>query len=218
MAKILIIEDEINTRQLLVNMLEMEEHEVYYAEDGAEGLEKIKYLQPDLIVLDLILPELDGFKLLEELKKIKKLNIPVLIISGKNSLEDKVKGLTEGARDYMTKPFSTQELIARLNALLETEEKSKEKLEYERQKTLAQLAVTLKHEINNPLAIILAQGELLYKEEKRLSRKAGKRIESIIENARRIKEVLVQLEKLEKIKSTNYIAGVDMIDISYIER
>jgi len=161
---------------------------------------------------------LDGFKLLEELKKIKKLNIPVLIISGKNSLEDKVKGLTEGARDYMTKPFSTQELIARLNALLETEEKSKEKLEYERQKTLAQLAVTLKHEINNPLAIILAQGELLYKEEKRLSRKAGKRIESIIENARRIKEVLVQLEKLEKIKSTNYIAGVDMIDISYIER
>ena len=213
MAKILIIEDEFNTRELLLGILERERHEVYCAENGIEGLEKINSLKPDLIMLDLILPELSGFEILDKLREDDKIDIPVLIISGKTSPEERAKGISEGAIDYITKPFFPLELLARMNSILRIEEKTKENVEYEKKRVKSQIAVTMKHEINNPLAIILAQAELLDKEEKKLSARSKKRISSIIENARRIKRVLSKIEKLDDIKSVNYIDGVDMIDI-----
>lgn len=116
MARILVIEDELKIQQIIKAYLEKEGYEVDVAGNGAKGLQMIRELKPDLIVLDLMLPELPGEQLLAELRQ--KSNIPVLILSAKSSEEERIFGLNIGADDYLTKPFSPRELVARVNAHL----------------------------------------------------------------------------------------------------
>ena len=214
MSKILIIDDESEIRKLFKNIFDRNGYDLHFAVDGLDGLNKIKSVVPDIVILDLILPELSGYEVLTELNKMNDFDAPVLVLTGKKiDTNDKVKGFKEGAIDYITKPFCPIELLARVEALLHAENKKSKKVESERLKIKSQISVTLKHEINNPLAIILAQAELLQKEEYNFSLNAKKRLDSIVENAKRIKTVLGQLEKLEKIKSTSYIDGIDMIEI-----
>lgn len=116
MAQILVIEDEIKIQQIIKAYLEKEGFEVYTANNGTKGLQLIRELKPDLIVLDLMLPELPGEQLLAELRQTS--NIPVIILSAKSSEEERIFGLNIGADDYLAKPFSPRELVARVNAHL----------------------------------------------------------------------------------------------------
>lgn len=116
MAKILIIEDELKIQQIIKAYLEKDNYEVYVASNGTQGLQLIKEVKPDLIVLDLMLPVLTGEQLLAELRQTS--NIPVIILSAKSSEEERIFGLNIGADDYLTKPFSPRELVARVNAHL----------------------------------------------------------------------------------------------------
>src|SRR6056297_1891489 len=114
--KILIIDDEKEIRELIRDYLEVEGYEVGMAEDGKIGLEKFDTFDPDLIVLDLMLPKLDGMEICKIVRG--KSNLPILMLSAKKSDVDKVLGLGLGADDYMTKPFSPKELVARIKAQL----------------------------------------------------------------------------------------------------
>jgi DNA-binding response OmpR family regulator len=116
MAKILVIEDELKIQQIIKAYLEKEDYEVQVAGNGAKGLQLIRESKPDLVILDLMLPELPGEQLLAELRQTS--NIPVLILSAKSSEEEKIFGLNIGADDYLAKPFSPRELVARVNAHL----------------------------------------------------------------------------------------------------
>lgn len=116
MARILIIEDELKIQQIIKAYLEKEGYEIYTANNGAKGLQLIRELKPDLIVLDLMLPELPGEQLLAELRQTS--NIPVIILSAKGSEDERIFGLNIGADDYLAKPFSPRELVARVNAHL----------------------------------------------------------------------------------------------------
>jgi len=116
LAKILIIEDELKIQQIIKAYLEKEDYQVYAASNGTQGLQLIKEVKPDLIVLDLMLPVLTGEQLLAELRQTS--NIPVIILSAKSSEEERIFGLNIGADDYLTKPFSPRELVARVNAHL----------------------------------------------------------------------------------------------------
>ncbi|HEX3047969.1 MAG TPA: response regulator transcription factor [Bacillota bacterium] len=116
MPKILIIEDEIKIQQIVRAYLEKEGLEVYTASDGAQGLELIKNSKPDLLILDLMLPGIPGEQLLTELRQIS--DIPVIILSAKSSVDERIFGLNIGADDYLTKPFSPRELVARVYAHL----------------------------------------------------------------------------------------------------
>lgn len=117
MTRVLVVEDNVDLAFGLQTALEIEGYEVEVANDGREGLARARELEPDLVVLDLMLPELDGYSVLREARR-SGLDMPVLILTARGEESDKVLGLDWGADDYVTKPFGTQELLARVRALL----------------------------------------------------------------------------------------------------
>jgi len=114
--KILVIDDELAIRDLLEFVLKRENYQVKTAENGSIGLAEIDSFQPDLILLDLMLPDYSGYDLCKEIEK--KYVIPIIMLSAKNEIIDKVLGLELGAEDYITKPFDNRELIARIKVVL----------------------------------------------------------------------------------------------------
>lgn len=117
MRKILIIEDNADLAFGLRNNLEIEGYAVVVAHDGAAGLAASREHAPDLVVLDLMLPSMDGYRVLHEMR-VGGLAAPVLLLTAKSEEVDKVRGLRLGADDYVTKPFGVLELLARIEALL----------------------------------------------------------------------------------------------------
>ena len=117
MARILIIEDNRNLALGLRTNLEFEGHEAEIARDGTGGLMRARTRSHDLVVLDLMLPGLDGFRVLDTLRA-EQIATPVLVLTARGDESDKVRGLRAGADDYVTKPFALRELLARVEALL----------------------------------------------------------------------------------------------------
>ncbi|WP_102691080.1 response regulator transcription factor [Rummeliibacillus pycnus] len=115
--KILVVEDEISIATLLQYNLKQAGYEVVTANDGRAGLDQAISEKPDLILLDLMLPKLDGMEVCKELR-MKKINTPIIMLTAKDDEFDKVLGLELGADDYMTKPFSPREVMARVKAVL----------------------------------------------------------------------------------------------------
>lgn len=115
--RILLVEDERALSQALVNMFEKEKLKVTACYDGKEGLEYALTSAFDLVILDVLMPKMNGFEVLKEMRK-QKVSTPVLILTALSSESDKVKGLDLGADDYLSKPFSFPELMARVRALL----------------------------------------------------------------------------------------------------
>ncbi|MCB9800246.1 MAG: response regulator transcription factor [Candidatus Omnitrophica bacterium] len=115
--RILLVEDEVKMASFIVRGLKEEGYAVDAAEDGEKGWEYVLLNEYDLIILDLNLPKMSGMTLCSKIRK-KELNIPVLMLTARDSLEDKIKGLDQGADDYLTKPFAFDELLARIRALL----------------------------------------------------------------------------------------------------
>lgn len=113
---VLIAEDENRLRQLIVKYFKQEGFQVFEAENGVEALEKFSEQAMDLVVLDVMMPLLDGFGVLQGIRK--KSKVPVIMLTARGEEEDKLKGFDLGVDDYMTKPFSTRELVARVKALL----------------------------------------------------------------------------------------------------
>ena len=118
-ANIYIVEDEEPIITLIKYNLEKEGYKVFFSENGNDGIKGIKNSLPDLVLLDWMLPDFSGVQICKNLKKdIKFKNIPIIMLTAKGEEEDKIKGLNSGADDYITKPFSFPELLARVKALL----------------------------------------------------------------------------------------------------
>ena len=118
-ATILIVDDEREIRELLRYNLERQGYQVLTAQDGEEGLARIFATHPDLVLLDLHLPGLDGLELLRELRQEPSTrDLPVLLLTARGAEMDKLLGFERGADDYITKPFSPREVIARVEAVL----------------------------------------------------------------------------------------------------
>jgi DNA-binding response OmpR family regulator len=117
MQRLLIIEDEFAMRTALADCLTAAGYRVLAAADGEAGLARAVSEKPDLILLDVMMPRLDGFALCAELRRLG-MTTPVLMLTAKGQVEDRVAGLDAGADDYLVKPFSTDELLARVRALL----------------------------------------------------------------------------------------------------
>jgi DNA-binding response OmpR family regulator len=113
---ILVVDDEKNIVQLARLYLNNEGFQVETAYDGAQALEKVKAVRPDLVVLDIMMPELDGLSVCRELRKSG--NIPIIILTARSDEVDRIVGLELGADDYVTKPFNPRELVARVKAVL----------------------------------------------------------------------------------------------------
>ena len=116
MTKILIVEDEAGLRQGLEINLRHENYETATAADGEEAIRLFHGEQPDLVLLDLMLPKKSGFEVLDHIRKVSK--VPVILLTARGQETDKVRGLRSGADDYVTKPFGVQELFARIDAVM----------------------------------------------------------------------------------------------------
>ncbi|MEW6155981.1 MAG: response regulator transcription factor [Verrucomicrobiota bacterium] len=121
--RVLIIEDELPMRTALHDCLQAHGYRVLTAADGASGLAKAIEEKPNLILLDLMMPRLDGFALCRELRRLGHI-MPILMLTAKGMVEDRVAGLDAGADDYLVKPFSTEELLARVRALVRRAKRS----------------------------------------------------------------------------------------------
>ena len=117
---ILVIEDEHKITRFIQRGLEMEHYTVDVAYDGEEALQKIGVNDYDLIILDLMLPKKDGVEVCREIRK-RKIGVPIIMLTARDTVEDRVRGLDEGADDYVVKPFAFGELLARIRALLRRE-------------------------------------------------------------------------------------------------
>lgn len=146
MAKILIVEDERKIARFVELELKHEGYEVDYAGNGTEGLEKILNASPDLVVLDVMLPELSGIDVCRKAREAG-VSTPIIMLTAKDDVMDKVNGLDNGADDYMTKPFAIEELLARIRVALNRHQKMK-KEKKETALTHGKLVVdTVKHEV-----------------------------------------------------------------------
>jgi len=114
--KVLVIEDEENVSELISLYFDKAGYEVITAVDGADGIEKARQYRPDIIILDLMLPGMDGLDVCKEIRKSS--NIPIIMLTARVDEVDRVLGLEIGADDYITKPFSPRELLARVKAVL----------------------------------------------------------------------------------------------------
>lgn len=117
MSKIMIVDDDLNIRELVIALLQNNGFDVCEAADGREALQKISVDNPDLAIIDIMMPNMDGFELCRHLRSYYE-NMPVLMLTAKGELASKVKGFGLGTDDYLTKPFEGDELIARVQALL----------------------------------------------------------------------------------------------------
>jgi two-component system, OmpR family, alkaline phosphatase synthesis response regulator PhoP len=125
---ILVIEDDPAISMGLVKNLRFEGFEVLRAADGERGLELALDKRPDLILLDVMMPKLNGFEVLREIRR-REVDVPVIVLTAKGEQIDKVRGLDLGADDYMTKPFGLQELVARVHAVLRRKRRFEKQLE-----------------------------------------------------------------------------------------
>jgi DNA-binding response OmpR family regulator len=115
-SRILVVDDDINVLQMLQHMLQMKGYEVITAESGEAALNMFNQISPSLVLLDLMLPGIEGIEVCRYIRRFSK--IPILIVTAKGTIDEKVEGLTLGGDDYITKPFSTQELVARVAAAI----------------------------------------------------------------------------------------------------
>jgi signal transduction histidine kinase len=153
--KILIADDNPDNVELLRKRLNSQGFETVAAFDGEEALQAVLKESPDLLILDIMMPKIDGYEVLRTLKKHDEYrDLPVILLTAKKEIPSKIKGLDIGADDYITKPFNPQELLARVRSLLTLREEQQRKVQEEKMSALDQMVEGVAHEIRNPVTAI----------------------------------------------------------------
>ncbi len=129
-TSVLVVEDDRNIQQLLQMYLEKEGYAVTIASDGGQGLQKFRAIQPDVVLLDVMMPVMDGWAVCRAIRAESK--TPIIMLTAKSETEDKVAGLRTGADDYVTKPFEMRELLARIEAVLRRADRGTEQVKAKR--------------------------------------------------------------------------------------
>lgn len=124
--KILVADDEKDLAKAIGTILQMSNYDVKVVNNGKDAFEEIKNGVFDVIILDVMMPEMDGIEVVKETRKIN-IDTPIILLTAKAQIDDKVEGLDSGANDYLTKPFNKEELLARIRVLTRKTEESKEK-------------------------------------------------------------------------------------------
>ena len=201
--KILIVDDAVDTVDLLKKRFRAEGYDTAEAYNGEEGLKKVAEYNPDLIVLDIMMPKIDGYEVCQRLKSDENTKyISILMLTAKGEVEHKVKGLDIGADDYLAKPFDYKELSARVRSLLTSKEVHEKKVEVEKSGALEQMMDQVAHEIRNPLTSIGGFARKVYGKLQE-GDPNKKYIEMIIENVAVLENMIKQLIEL-KTMSISY--------------
>ena len=219
MAKnILVVDDDIYIRSFLQKRLVSLGYGVTLADNGETGLELANKERPDLIVSDWNMPKMDGKEFCQRIKNDSELKYTYFILlTARDSSEDKIEGMEYGADDFMTKPFNEKELVARINVGLRFTALQQELVMYQHEKAIMELAVTIGHEINNPLGIIMLTLQVMKKKigMKRYA-ELEKDIETCMSNGGRVSDIVKKLCSLEEPQFKPYLknSNVNMLDLT----
>lgn len=221
MEKVLIVDDDKMERMMLERIFKDEHYSVWTAESGKVALEYIQKEEPDIILLDVVMPDENGFDVCRKIKSIERFNrTPIIFITGLEDTQDKVKGFEAGANDYITKPFRQVEVLARAKAHLKLKKMEEELLNKERQLALSALIVTLNHKINNALFGLPLWKEYVEQIKSRLeSEKERKILDSMIGQVEFVVKLVKKITELsaggnlDKIKYAQYLGKELMIDV-----
>ena len=221
MKKILIIDDYPDNVFLLQDRLEKEGFEVIKAYHGETGIQKAIEEKPDLILLDIMMPDISGFEVCKILTANQETKlIPIILLTALTEADSLKQGLSAGAFDYIKKPFNRTELIARINSALRFSETNKILLEVEKIKTYAATVVTANHEIKQPLTLINLSTAAIRREISKpdfSNEVILKRVEFIENAAKDIINVLDKLGSIKKPVLTPYVNDLNIIDLKAVE-
>lgn len=204
-TKILIVDDNIDTVELLRKRFRAEGYDTDEAYDGEEGLQKVRDYGPDLIVLDVMMPKVDGYEVCRTLSRDETAkDIPILMLTAKSEVPDKVKGLDIGADDYITKPFDYKEVAARIRSLLAQKVESRQRAQKEKSEALDYLVDEVSHEVRNPLVAIGG-----------FARRVRKNLPEGSQNREYMDIILQNVEVLEKM--VHQLIALKSATLCYIE-
>ncbi len=218
MKRILVIDDYPDNVFLLQDRLEKEGYEVIKAYNGEMGIQKAFEEKPDLILLDVMMPDISGFDVCKKLSTAEETSlIPIIMLTALTEVDDVKTGLQSGAFDFVKKPFNKTELLARISSAIRFSEMNKILLEIEKIKTYAATVVTANHEIKQPLTLINLSTAAIRREisKNEISTEIIQKRIDFIENA--AKEILSILEKLGSIKKpiiTPYVNNLNIVDLN----
>jgi signal transduction histidine kinase len=196
--RILIVDDSEANRHLLSTKLESDGYEVEGASNGLECLKKVDTFKPDLILLDVMMPRMNGYEVCKKLKaKEETRYIPVVMLTARTELEDKMMGLELGAEDYMTKPFSLLEVSARVKSLLRMREFQSKLRESEKMAALGEMVDGIAHEVRNPLVTIGGLARRLYEDQADEEHK--RYAKSIIDGVERLERMIQRIDEYKGV-------------------
>ncbi|GKQ43337.1 DNA-binding response regulator [Companilactobacillus sp. RD055328] len=200
--KVLVVDDEKPISDIIKYNMEKEGYEVFTAFDGQEAVDQVEEVEPDIILLDLMLPVMDGLEVAREIRKTR--DTPIIMITAKDAEIDKVIGLELGADDYVTKPFSNRELVARVKATL-------------RRQNSAQVSADAEDEENNDITI----GDLTILPEAYVVKKNGKEVELTHREfellhylAQHMGQVMKREHLLQTVWGYDYFGDVRTVDVT----
>lgn len=217
MKKILVIDDLPENVFILQDRLQNEGYEVITAYDGNSGIEKTRTYLPDLILLDVMMPDITGFdvcKILVNDEKTK--HIPIILVTAKVGAEDIKEGLEAGAFDYVKKPFSRVELIARVKSALKLSEANRQLLDMEKKTTFIATVVTANHKIKQPLTLLSLSSAAIKRELKKdeVSKEAIlNRVKYVDIAVKEIADVLSKLNSITDPELSDYTQNIKMIKV-----
>jgi len=214
--KVLIIEDS-NVQVLLYRrVLEKLDCELLVAKNGQEGLEIAFEEIPDLILLDIMMPEVNGFEVCARLKEDSKTaNIPVILISSRSELNDLKEGFEAGAVDFLRKPVVGGELLARVKANLRFRALQDELIQEKQKTAMLEMAGAVAHNFSQPLTVLLGSLQLL---ERRLSKASSTKevqelLDSISQSAQRISSLTKLVSSLSRFETVDYLGDLRIVDL-----
>ena len=216
---ILLVDDNPTNIDVLYNFLADVGYDVLVAEDGITALERVTYTQPDIILLDIMMPNMDGFEVCRTLKADPETSeIPILFITAMGSVEDKVRGFEMGGVDYITKPFQNQEILARIQNHMELQ-RMRAKLESRNEDLRSQnealdaYARTVAHDLKNPLNLVLNFAKFIA-EEGKLTGQSSDDLSHVINSAQTMNHIIQDLLLLAQVRESDVITeNIEMGDV-----
>ncbi len=214
-SKILLVDDDANARIILKRVLSKAGYEIMEASNGREALEAASKFKPDVMLIDWMMPEMDGEQVAKWIKSDTNLRFTyIILLTAKGDVKDRVRGLQAGADDYITKPAPHQEVLARVESGVRVRTLHNEIQQLTRRVAVLELAATVGHEINNPLNVIYLALDMMRKSIKNGEyEKIDKGLQLIAETADRLKEIARKFVELKDTDSTIYVDNLNMIDI-----
>ncbi|HET6962668.1 MAG TPA: response regulator [Terriglobia bacterium] len=218
-TRVMVVDDDAGYARLLVDCFSGLGFEVLYVESGALALAAVAGFHPEIILLDIRMPDMDGFEVCQSIRKNPQFaSIIIIMLTSVGEVEDKIKGIDIGANDYVVKPFGLSELfevVARVNRFLDTKGGYLRKVEEEKFTTLRGAANTVCHEINNPLTAIVGATRVLNMKlaERTDAEELQAETKNILEAALRIQNITHQLARAIRVVTTEPVPGIKMIDL-----